>query len=166
MKLLTLVRHAKSSWKDADLTDFERPLNKRGERNAPVMGRKFAAALPRPDLFVASPAKRALATAQIFTAEAALPAPPLALEPDLYEADVPDFLRVIRGLDPAAQHVAIFAHNPALTEVANLLSDAGIPNIPTSGLVRIRLNVERWTDVTGHCGALEGIDLTDKERGR
>ncbi len=69
-------------------------------------------------------------------------------------------------LDPAAQHVAIFAHNPALTEVANLLSDAEIPNVPPCGLVRIRLNVERWTDVTGHCGALEGIDLTDKERGR
>ena len=165
MKFLTLVRHAKSSGMDADLTDFERPLNKRGERNAPVMGRKLAAARPRPDLFVASPAKRALATARIFAAEAALPAPPLALEGDLYEADVPDFLRVIHGLDPAAQHVAIFAHNPALTEVANLLSDAEIPNVPPCGLVRIRLKVERWTDVTWHCGALEGIDLPEKERG-
>ena len=166
MKLLTLVRHAKSSWKDADLSDFERPLNKRGERNAPVMGRKLAAALPRPDLFVASPAKRALATAQIFAAEAALPAPPLALERDLYEADVADFLRVIRGLDPAARHVAIFAHNPALTEVANRLSDAEIANVPTCGLVRIRLNVERWDDVTGHCGALEGFDRPERKPGR
>ncbi len=166
MKLLTLARHAKSSWKQADLTDFERPLNRRGERNAPEMGRKLAAFRPRPDLFVSSPAKRALATARIFAAEAAEPAPPLALERDLYEADVADFLRVIRGLDPAARHVAIFAHNPTLTEVANRLSDAEIVNVPTCGLVRIRLNVERWDDVSGRCGALEGFDRPEGKAGR
>jgi phosphohistidine phosphatase len=163
MKLLSLVRHAKSSGTDLHLSDFERPLSKSGERNAPVMGRKLAATQPRPDLFVSSPAKRALATARIFAAEAAPPAPPLALERDLYEADVADFLRVIRGLDPAARHVAIFAHNPTLTEVANRLSDAEIVNVPTCGLVRIRLNVERWDDVSERCGALEGFDRPEGE---
>jgi phosphohistidine phosphatase len=166
MKLLTLIRHAKSSWKNEDLSDFERPLNKRGQRNAPVMGRRLAAVLPRPDLYVSSPAARAVATAQIFAAEAGGSAPPLALERDLYEAEVAEFLRVIRALDPIARHVAIFAHNPTLTEVANLLSDAGIANVPTCGLVRVRLDVERWADVTGHCGALESFDRPEPETGR
>ena len=163
MKLLTLARHAKSSWKQADLSDFERPLNRRGERSAPQMGRKLAAFRPRLDLLVSSPAKRALATAQIFIAEAVPPAPPLVLEPDLYEANVADFLRVIRRLDPAAGHVAIIAHNPTLTDVANRLCEAGIANVPTCGLVRIRLDVEHWADVTGRCGALEAFDRPERE---
>jgi phosphohistidine phosphatase len=166
MKLLTLARHAKSSWKQADLTDFERPLNRRGERNAPEMGRKLAAFQPQPDLLVSSPAKRALATAQIFAAEAVPPAPPLVLEGELYEADVAEFLRVIRGLDPAAGHVAIIAHNPTLTEVANRLCDAEIANVPTCGLVRIRLDVDHWADVAERCGALESFDRPEQESER
>ncbi len=163
MKLLTLIRHAKSSWNDADLSDFERPLNRRGERDAPVMGRRFAAVGPRPDLFVSSPATRAHTTAQILAAAATPPAPRLILERDLYEANVEDFVRVVRELDPAAQHVAIIAHNPTLTEVVNLLSDAGIANVPTCALMRMRLDIDCWADVGEHCGALEGWDRPKKQ---
>lgn len=166
MKHLTLIRHAKSSWADGNLSDFERPLNRRGQRDAPVMGRKFAEVEPRPDLFVSSPALRAHTTAQIFVAEATPPPPPLVLERDLYEAGVEDFLGVIHRLDPSARHVAIFAHNPAVTEIVNLLSAAGIANVPTCALMRLRLDVDRWADVAGHCGTLEGWDRPEKKRER
>ncbi|MDH3806604.1 MAG: histidine phosphatase family protein, partial [Gammaproteobacteria bacterium] len=65
MKTLTLVRHAKSSWKDSGLSDRERPLNKRGERDAPVMGKRAAAAGLRPSQIISSPAVRAWTTAKI-----------------------------------------------------------------------------------------------------
>ena len=74
MKLLSLVRHAKSSWKDPDLSDFDRPLNKRGERDAPRMGRRFASVEPPPDLLLASPARRAARTAQVIAEARVLPA--------------------------------------------------------------------------------------------
>ena len=110
--------------------------------------------------------KRALATARIFAAEAVPPAPPLVVEEGLYEADVAEFLHVIRVLDPAAGHVAIIAHNPTLTEVANQLCEAGIANVPTCGLVRIRLEVEHWAEVAGRCGALESFDRPEHESER
>ena len=88
MKRLYLVRHAKSSWKDPDLDDFDRPLNKRGKRDAPLMGQKLRQADVRPDLIVSSPAKRAAKTAKIMAGQIEYPVKKIIWDESLYAAGI------------------------------------------------------------------------------
>lgn len=88
MKRLTLIRHAKSNWNDPDLTDFERPLNGRGRRDAPVMALRLAEAVGAPDLWVSSPALRAITTARLFAEALSVPDTHVLLSPDIYDADL------------------------------------------------------------------------------
>ena len=92
MKILTLIRHAKSSWKDSNLSDRQRPLNKRGERDAPVMGKRIAEHGIRPSLIICSPAARARSTAKIIAREISYPIEFLQREDGLYLASLDDFL--------------------------------------------------------------------------
>jgi phosphohistidine phosphatase len=145
MKLLTLIRHAKSSWKDGDLSDFERPLNARGKRDAPVMGKRLAAVAPPPDLMLASPAARARHTAELIAAEAGLEAV-LRFEKGLYLASPGQMLSLAQDQDDSIEHLALVAHNPGTTDLANILADANIQNVPTCGIVRIELQIGCWRD--------------------
>jgi phosphohistidine phosphatase len=145
MKLLTLIRHAKSSWADGDLSDFERPLNARGERDAPVMGKRLAAVVPPPDLVLASPAARARRTAELIAAEAGLEAS-LSFEQTLYLASPDQMLGVAQDQDDSISHLVLVSHNPGTTDLANILADANIQNVPTCGTVRMQLEVDRWRD--------------------
>lgn len=158
MKRLTLVRHAKSSWKDASLSDFERPLNARGERDAPRMGARLAAAGFRPERLVSSPARRARATAQSLAAAIGYPEGEIVFEPQLYDATPDALLAVIRALPADAAHVALVAHNPGLTDLSNRLSDVHIDDIPTTGVVQLELAVEAWERVEPRCGRLLDFD--------
>ena len=99
MKTLTLVRHAKSSWKDTSLADRDRPLNKRGKRDAPEMGRRLTAAGVRPSLIVSSPAVRAWTTAKIIANEIGYPREFLQRDSALYLASVNGILDVIASQD-------------------------------------------------------------------
>jgi phosphohistidine phosphatase len=164
VKFLTLIRHAKSSWKNPQLTDFERPLNKRGENDAPRMAERFRACEPSPDLLVSSPAARALETARVFARELGHPLSRLALREDVYDAGVSDLLRVVQSFDDRLDHVAVCGHNPALTELCRLLTAAPIDNIPTCGIAQIRLRVESWTETSPGCGTLAHFDYPKKHR--
>ena len=157
-RLLTLLRHAKSSWKDVTLGDFERPLNRRGERDAPEMGRRLAALGFAPDLIVASPAERALRTARTLAREIGYPVARIRFEESLYGATPETLLAEIRALDDALGHVAIVGHNPGLTELHNALAAPGIDNIPTCGVVRLELGVGSWKRVTRRCATLLDFD--------
>src|SRR5210317_2497081 len=99
MKTLTLVRHAKSSWKDSSLADRDRPLNKRGKRDAPEMGRRIVAAGIRPSLIVSSPAVRAWTTAKVIASEIGYPREFLQRDSALYLASVNGILDVIASQD-------------------------------------------------------------------
>src|SRR2546421_80442 len=101
MKTLTLARHAKSSWDDLELSDFERPLNKRGRKDAPFMGELLHSRGFRPDLIVSSPANRALTTARIIAEELEYPLDRIIVNEKLYEADSGDILNVARATDDA-----------------------------------------------------------------
>lgn len=164
MKLLSLIRHAKSSWNNPQLTDFERPLNKRGERDAPRMAARFRACKPSPDLLVSSPATRAVETARVFSRELGHPLSKLALQEDLYGADAWDVLRLVQGFDDRLDHIAVCGHNPALTEFCQLLTAAPIDNIPTCGIAQIRLRVESWSETSPGCGRLAHFDFPKKRR--
>ena len=144
MKILTLVRHAKSSWKDSSLSDRDRPLNKRGKHDAPEMGRRIAAAGIRPSLIVSSPAVRAWTTARIIANEIGYPREFLQRDNSLYLASVNGILDVIVAQDNGFHSLMLVGHNPGFTDFANYLVPGLTNNIPTAGVVSVQLDTDNW----------------------
>jgi phosphohistidine phosphatase len=148
MKTLYMIRHAKSSWEIAGLRDFDRPLNDRGLRDAPVMAQVLRSRIEQPVLLVASPANRALSTARFFAAAFAIPDESIVRDINIYDAMDHDLKRVISHLPDAADTVLLFGHNPGFTNLANHFTDDFISNIPTCGMVQIVSTAENWADFT------------------
>jgi phosphohistidine phosphatase len=144
MKTLTLVRHAKSSWKDGSLSDRERPLNKRGKRDAPVMGKRIVEAGIRPSLIISSPAVRAWTTAKIFAKALTYPVEFLQREDGLYLASLDNLLDAIATQDAGFNNLMLIAHNPGLTDFANYLVPGLTSNVPTTGVVSVELECDDW----------------------
>ncbi len=145
MKILTLVRHAKSSWKDTSLADRDRPLNKRGRRDAPEMGRRIAAAGIRPSLIVSSPAVRAWTTAKIIADEIGYPREFLQRDRNLYLATVNGILDVIVAQDNGFNSLMLVGHNPGFTDFANYLVPGLTNNMPTAAVVSVELDTDDWS---------------------
>ncbi len=144
MKTLTIVRHAKSSWDHPGLSDRERPLNRRGERDAPVMGQRLRKNSIRPSQIISSPATRAWATARIIAAAIGYPLEFLQREKSLYHASVETILDVIVAQDPGFNSLMIVGHNPGLTDFANYLSPGLTNNLPTAGVVSVEIDQADW----------------------
>ena len=144
MKELTLVRHAKSSWQHASLHDHERPLNRRGERDAPMMGERLAKRNVKPDLIVSSPAVRAHETAAIIAKKLGYRRKKIVVEGRVYNASVADLLDVLQNLDDSMTRVMVFGHNPGMTELVNRLGPREIDDLPTCGVVQLRFDTEKW----------------------
>lgn len=144
MRTLFLIRHAKSSWDNPGLRDFNRPLNERGLREAPLMAQLLASRGIHPDLLVSSPAKRALTTALFFAEQFGIADEQVLREQDIYEAAPADILQIISQLPDSAGMVCLFGHNPTFTDVANRFSDNFIDNVPTCGIVQIESEAETW----------------------
>ena len=147
MKTLFLVRHAKSSWKDASLPDLLRPLNKRGRRDAPMMGRRMAKRGVEVELLLSSRATRAQQTAEALAEELSYPWDEIVTEEGLYEADSDEILTVIEEQDDWIDRLMVVGHNPGLTSLANYLARADIENVPTTGVVELRYDVSDWSAV-------------------
>lgn len=145
MKILTLVRHAKSSWKDTELTDRQRALNPRGERDAPEMGRRMADWGIRPSLILSSPAVRAWTTAKFIAAAIGYPAEFLQREESLYLASLDDLLDIVTAQDIGFNSLMVVAHNPGLTDFANFLAPHLTDNLPTAGVVSVQIDREDWS---------------------
>lgn len=143
-KTLIIVRHAKSSWKDETLADRDRPLNQRGIRDAPEMGRRLAAGVTLPQLVVSSPAVRALETARAICREIDYSTDHIQLEEDLYAAAPHDILDVVTGFDDSVSTAMVVTHNPAITDLANLFSDEDIENVPTCGILFVE--ADAWNE--------------------
>lgn len=154
MKYLYLIRHAKSSWSDLSLNDFDRPLNKRGKRDAPFMGERLAGLAQRPDMIVSSPAKRALKTARIIGAQLGFSKKEIVLKKQLYTFASEPLLRVIRKTEDSVSTLALVAHNHGLTECAELLTSEELENVPTCGIVLIEFALASWTMVENGKGSL------------
>ncbi|MDJ0941015.1 MAG: histidine phosphatase family protein [Woeseiaceae bacterium] len=144
MKTLTIVRHAKSSWNDPTLVDRQRPLNKRGERDAPVMGQRINAAGIRPSLIISSPAVRAWTTAKVVAQQLDYPREFLQGEGDLYLASLDTLLDVVALQDPGFNSLMLFGHNPGLTDFVNYLVPNLTDNLPTAGVVAVNFEQEDW----------------------
>jgi phosphohistidine phosphatase len=148
MKRLTLVRHSKSDWSLPGQQDWDRALNKRGQRDAPEMARRLRARKLKPDLILSSPAVRALATAAIMARELKVAAGIVRQDERLYLAEPADLLMVIRELGGNARHLMVFGHNPGITDFANRLSAGDrIDNMPTSAVFTATFAIADWSDL-------------------
>jgi len=155
-KRLTLLRHAKSSWNNPELDDRDRPLNKRGERDAPMMGQRLLKKETRPSLILTSPAKRARQTARLIAGEIGYPLEFLQTEHELYLADPGTMLAIIAQQDNAFNDIVLCAHNPGITDLANRLSGASIDNVPTCGMVFLEAEISSWDEInTSRCTLAE-----------
>lgn len=152
MKTLFLLRHAKSSWKDTSLPDFERPLNKRGRQAAPLVGKFMRKQKMRPDLILCSPAERARQTIAL-VGDAATFKAELRYDERIYEAHVARLLSVVSQIDEDAGKVLIVGHNPGLEELLEHLTGE-VRHMPTAALAHITLDIERWADAREQSGEL------------
>lgn len=157
-KQLLLVRHGKSEWGNSHLSDFDRPLNSRGLRNAPEMATRILHKDLVPQLVVSSPALRALTTAKNFAEVWNKPLSQIQEETSIYEANVTALLKVVNKLSDKYERVSLFGHNPGLTDFANYLSNANIYNVPTCGTVLIEFPFDKWEQISHHTGNLLEFD--------
>ena len=146
MKTVLLIRHAKSSWTDASLNDFDRPLNDRGKRDAPEMAKRLSDKKIKIDTFISSPAKRAKKTALFFAKEYGIDENDVIYKTELYAAPSEVFYEVIEKLDNSADNVAIFSHNPGITEFANSLTDVRADDMPTCSIFAIKSEAKKWNE--------------------
>lgn len=145
MKSILLIRHAKSSW-DFNVEDFDRPLNHRGETDAPAMAKRLLKKDVKIDAFVSSPAKRAFSTAVHFANVYDEKKKNIIVVPSLYEAGVNEFFNAIEGLDSDLKHIALFSHNPGITAFANKLTSTFIDDMPTCAVFAVKADIKKWVD--------------------
>ncbi|MBE0643633.1 MAG: histidine phosphatase family protein [Bacteroidetes bacterium] len=163
MKTLYIVRHAKSSWDHAGLTDFERPLNTRGQHDAPMMGTVLKDLGARPELIRCSAANRALTTARFLAESLAYPPESIDIDASLYGAGPLEILSVVHNLPEDVQEVMLVGHNPTMHMVANRMGGFQADNLPTCGIVCIDFNVESWEEVTVSPGTIRYYEYPKKQ---
>jgi phosphohistidine phosphatase len=154
MKELVLIRHAKSSWKDETLIDFDRPLNKRGKENAPKMAKFLKRIVENPDLIISSPSKRTRLTLEYFLKEFSCEKE-IIFEDKIYETPFLNLLGVLKNIDSENNLVFLIGHNPALNNLADFLLGGFSENIPTSGILKINLDLISWNKIDRKCGELD-----------
>jgi phosphohistidine phosphatase len=146
MKTVLLLRHAKSSWDQPARNDRERPLNKRGKRQAPEMGKLIYAENLTPDLILSSPAKRACKTAQAVAKNCGYDGEIEQID-DFYPGTLDDYLRVLSELPDGVRRVLVVGHNPGLEELLWVLVGEK-RTLPTATLAQVELSLEAWQDLT------------------
>ena len=162
MKTLYLVRHAKSSWKYPSLDDFERPLNKRGRKNAPFMGEILKKLKVTPDLVISSPANRAAMTARIIAAAINYPLENIVYSEAIYEFSEDALIHVINTIDDSVDSSMVVGHNPAINGFANYIGDQPISNIPTCGICCVDLDIPSWAKIGKNCGKISFFEYPKK----
>ena len=145
MKTLLILRHAKSSWKHQELADYDRPLNDRGKRDAPRMGRLMAEEAIVPDMILTSTAQRARRTAMHVT-EACDYEGSLMLRDELYLAGPPTIVGILNELPDTCGSAAVVAHNPGLEDLLDLLTGES-EALPTAALAVVELPIDRWAEL-------------------
>lgn len=160
MKKLILLRHAKSSWKDMSISDFDRPLNGRGIKDAPIMAELMRKKNIPFDLILSSSAKRTSDTAYIFINILKYKNKILFLD-DLYLASSTTILNRIKILDESYKNILVVSHNPGITDLVNYLGDAFVENIPTTGFIGFWID-EKWKNLCKNCGKLIFFDYPKK----
>ena len=167
MKKLFLVRHAKSSWNNIEMNDFDRPLNERGEKDAPHMAKLLKHRDVVPDRMITSPANRAFSTCKAFAKTFDFDKKKVVSEAKLYHASAESILDVLKSLSEnkggKEDVVLLFGHNPGITEFANELLNISIDNIPTCGVIEATLEIDKWKEISFGCGKMDAFDYPKKD---
>ena len=159
MLRLTLLRHAKTEAQHSGQEDWDRVLEPRGQKDAPEMARRLRERKLKPDLVIASPAVRAITTAQIFARELHLPASKLQQDERLYLASPKVLREVIRELGGTTRHLMLVGHNPGLTEFADRISaERGIDNMPTCAIYTVEFEIKSWSELEWDSGVNAELD--------
>ncbi|MEJ8801204.1 SixA phosphatase family protein [Pontibacter sp. H249] len=148
MKTLYILRHAKSSWDFDELSDHDRPLNKRGRSDAQLMGQELANRSVAPALIVSSSAVRAITTATLVGKELNYNAEDIVVTDSVYGADKHELLDVVHNSPVEADAVMLVGHNEPISEFANMLSPEHIASLPTTGIVALEFGCDSWYDVS------------------
>lgn len=164
-KKLLIVRHAKSDWNNPELRDFDRPLNERGERNAPEMARRLIRNDLVPQLLVSSPAVRALTTAELFAGVFGYDTSDIIRVPEIYEARSATLLEIVNNLSNHTDFAALFGHNPGVSHLASKLTDSRFVDLPTCGMVLIKFPFDDWKLISGGTGTVKWEDYPKKNHG-
>ena len=160
MKKLYIIRHAKSSWKDSTLDDFERSLNKRGKENAPFMGSILKKQKVQPDIIISSPALRAKTTAEIIAKKVNY-SKKIVFKDDIYESGPGTLHKILTKVDDKNSTLFLFAHNPGLNMLAQKYVNFN-ENIPTCGVVEIEFDCSSWMDISAENARLVSFDYPKK----
>lgn len=156
------MRHAKSSWENLSIKDFDRPLNERGIRDAPRMGKRFKEREITIDLMLSSPALRALSTCHVIASILGYAAERIKTDQRLYHASEDDLYAILRQTDHHFGAVMVFGHNPGFTTFANSLLNEHLMNIPTCGIVGGTLSIDHWNAMKVGCGKMDFFDFPKK----
>ena len=154
MKQLLLVRHGKTENQTSGQKDIDRALTREGHQDAPDMANRFVEKGVVPEYLVSSTANRALTTAKYFAKTWNIDQVQLQTEASIYEANIPELIKVVASLDNRYDKTALFGHNPGFTDFANYLSNAHIYSIPPAGLVWIEFPFDDWAMVSKGTGTL------------
>ena len=162
MKTLYLLRHAKSSWADRELTDQDRPLNSRGLTDIPKMSARLREK-SAVQAIISSTAARAFSTARLMGEGIGIPAESVSSNDEMYLSGPLKLLEIVRQLDDMLTEVMLVGHNPAITEFVNSMTGGSISNVPTCGVVTLKLNSDTWTDAAFDEAKLIEFDYPKKE---
>lgn len=154
MKTLYLIRHAKSDWENALITDLQRPLNERGYSNARLMSHLLNDKQVVPDSIVSSPAIRAISTALIFSGQLNYDANRISIRKELYETSVKQYVSVIKDTSDDHGSLMLFGHNPIISDTADFFTKALPMELSTCGIAGFHFNVKSWKDIKTKSGEL------------
>jgi len=163
-KILYLVRHAKSSWSSAGLGDRERPLNKRGQTDAPEMGERLMRRSARPNLIITSPAVRAQSTTALIAGELGVPHTDIAVEEQVYGASASGLIYLLQNLDNQHEQLMLVGHNPAMTDLVNHLAGHCTDNLPTCAIATLQFVADDWHELTSVAVELVDLDFPKKSQ--
>lgn len=161
-KTLYLVRHAKSSWTDMSLGDFNRPLNKRGLRDAPEMGKRLKDRKIMPGIILCSPAQRARQTAGLLFKDMGGSMDTIQFDEQIYEASADTLMDLIRNLPDNSASAMIIGHNPSMGWLANQLADSHMDRMPTCAIATLELETSHWRDAGTCASRLLDFDYPNK----
>ena len=148
MKKLHLIRHGKSSWKEIELNDIDRPLKKRGIKNSKEIATSLVQSNTKPEVVFTSPAVRAFETAKIISETLELSNDQLVVNDKLYMPDFPNFLKCILYLDDQFSEVLMVGHEPSLSAIINHFTKSTIDKVITASLTTLEFQAENWKDIS------------------
>jgi phosphohistidine phosphatase len=154
MKKLILVRHAKAGWTNPEHTDFDRPINPKGERDLAFLSNLLPEKISKPDLFLSSPAIRTKTTAISFAKGFGLDEKSVQFNEGIYERGSKYLINLLSEIDDKYQTVILFGHNPDMTSLASYFSGQYFDNVPTCGIVAIEFDFDNWKKIENTNGKL------------